>query len=229
MKNLSTFVLCLVVGINDVVSAFSFQSNNVQPTSVVKEDGTTTRRNWIDQVVTASIATVAMTAAGTVTTTATIEPAHASGGATAGGAYLLSAKQRYNDRVKKSVTALLAVGEALAAGSSKEAKAYFTEEDAGSYKDLTAAGYLLSNAFRRNSTTPPDSLPAVKVRHFRVNGKKTNGKREREIERKRKRKRSCFTIFLLFLVFGSRPFLPSNLLSFFQLTKNSLLFLVLQI
>ena len=27
---------------------------------------------------------------------------------------------------------------------------------------MTAAGYLLSNAFRRNSSAAPDSLPAVK-------------------------------------------------------------------
>ncbi len=82
--------------------------------------------------------------------------ANASGGATAGGAYLLSAKQRYNERVKEAVKGLLATGEGLAAGNSKDAKAYFVSEEAGSWKDLTAAGYLLSNAFRRSSTTAPD-------------------------------------------------------------------------
>jgi hypothetical protein len=85
-----------------------------------------------------------------------LEPANGSGGATAGGAYLLSAKQRYNARVKESIKGLLAAEEALAAGNSKDAKDYFTAEDAGSWKDLTAAGYLLSNAFRRSSTTAPD-------------------------------------------------------------------------
>lgn len=35
-------------------------------------------------------------------------------------------------------------------------------EEVGSWKDFSAAGYLLANAFRRNSTTPPDSLPSVK-------------------------------------------------------------------
>jgi hypothetical protein len=85
-----------------------------------------------------------------------INAAYASGGATAGGAYLLSAKQRYNERVKTSVGGLLAAGDALAAGSSKEAKEFFSSEDAGSWKDLTAAGYLLSNAFRRSSATAPD-------------------------------------------------------------------------
>ena len=93
-----------------------------------------------------------------------IGSANASGGATAGGAYLLSAKQRYNERVKDSVKGLLAVGASLKGGSTKEAEAYFSSEDAGSWKDLTAAGYLLSNAFRRSSTTAPDSLPAVQVR-----------------------------------------------------------------
>jgi hypothetical protein len=93
-----------------------------------------------------------------------VEPAAASGGATAGGAYLLSAKQRYNERVKASVQGLLALESSLKNGDSKPAKAYFENEDGGSWKDLTSAGYLLSNAFRRNSTTPPDSLPAVKVR-----------------------------------------------------------------
>ena len=93
-----------------------------------------------------------------------VEPATASGGATAGGAYLLSAKQRYNERVKASIQGLLALEGSLKNGDSKPAKAYFESEDGGSWKDLTSAGYLLSNAFRRNSTTPPDSLPAVKVR-----------------------------------------------------------------
>ena len=91
-------------------------------------------------------------------------PAQASGGATAGGAYLLSAKKRYYERVKASVTGLLAAVDALNKGDSKVAKEYFSSEADGSWKDLTAAGYLLSNAFRRSSSTAPDSLPAVKVR-----------------------------------------------------------------
>jgi hypothetical protein len=31
----------------------------------------------------------------------------------------------------------------------------------GAWKDFSAAGYLLANAFRRSSATPPDSLPSV--------------------------------------------------------------------
>lgn len=54
-----------------------------------------------------------------------VENANASGGATAGGAYLLSAKQRYNARVKAAVKGLLQVGTALTGGSTQEADAYF--------------------------------------------------------------------------------------------------------
>jgi hypothetical protein len=85
-----------------------------------------------------------------------IDKANASGGATAGGAYLLSAKQRYNERVKESIKGILSAEKSLAAGNSQDAKAFFASEDAGSWKDLTTAGYLLSNAFRRNSTASPD-------------------------------------------------------------------------
>lgn len=94
------------------------------------------------------------------------QEAMASGGATAGGAYLLSAKQRYNERVKAGVKGFLALQPALEAGNIDPIREYFTSEDTGSWKDLTAAGYLLANAFRRNSTASPDSLPAVKVSRF---------------------------------------------------------------
>ena len=96
--------------------------------------------------------------------TMTPETAQASGGATAGGAYLLSAKKRYYERVKASVSGLLQAADDLKNGDSKVAKEYFSSDSDGSWKDLTAAGYLLSNAFRRSSSTAPDSLPAVKVR-----------------------------------------------------------------
>lgn len=88
--------------------------------------------------------------------------ANASGGATAGGAYLLSAKQRYNARVTAAVKGYLALSASLDADSLEETKAYFTVDEVGCWKDVTAAGYLLANAFRRSSTTPPDSLPSVK-------------------------------------------------------------------
>eukprot|EP00541_Cyclophora_tenuis_P007078 CAMPEP_0116576626 /NCGR_PEP_ID=MMETSP0397-20121206/20642_1 /TAXON_ID=216820 /ORGANISM="Cyclophora tenuis, Strain ECT3854" /LENGTH=232 /DNA_ID=CAMNT_0004105699 /DNA_START=65 /DNA_END=763 /DNA_ORIENTATION=+ len=92
-------------------------------------------------------------------------PAWASGGATAGGAYLLSAKQRYNARVVSGMKSFLALQSSLGGSdtmSLDDTKAYFTSDEEGAWKDASAAGYLLANAFRRNSTTPPDNLPAVK-------------------------------------------------------------------
>lgn len=90
------------------------------------------------------------------------EAAHASGGATAGGAYLLSAKQRYNKRVTAVMKSFLSLSKSLEGGNLDEAKAFFATEDAGGWKDGGSAGYLLANAFRSSSATPPDSLPAVK-------------------------------------------------------------------
>jgi hypothetical protein len=91
------------------------------------------------------------------------DAAYASGGATAGGVYLLSAKQRYNERVTKGIKGFLDLGPTLEGGSIEATKAYFTGEEAGTWKDISTAGYLLANAFRRSSNTAPDSLPAVKV------------------------------------------------------------------
>mmetsp|Transcript_48532 Transcript_48532/g.146397 ORF Transcript_48532/g.146397 Transcript_48532/m.146397 type:complete len:212 (-) Transcript_48532:202-837(-) len=88
--------------------------------------------------------------------------AMASGGATAGGAYLLSAKQRYNERVTGGITAFVALGSDIEAGNLKSAKAFFETEDKGGWQDTATAGYLLANAFRTSSTTPPDKLPSVK-------------------------------------------------------------------
>ena len=89
----------------------------------------------------------------------TSNPAFASGGATAGGAYLLSAKQRYNKRVVAGIKGFLALEE----GSSESAVEYFATDAEGGWADASAAGYLLANAFRTSSPKPPDSLPSVKV------------------------------------------------------------------
>jgi len=115
-----------------------------------------TRRSFLDKAV--------IFQCGVVLTALTTKPklAHSSGGATAGGAYLLSAKRRYYDRVKSSVSGLIRVDDGLKNGDSTIAKDFFSSETDGSWKDLTAAGYLLSNAFRRSASTSPDSLPAVK-------------------------------------------------------------------
>lgn len=150
MKGLSIFSLFLFSVQSNNVSAFSVRDSSSPVNHRVQQDNKVSRRSFV-----ALIPAVAGLSIAT-------DSANASGGATAGGAYLLSAKQRYNERVKNSVQALLSVCESLSAGDSKPAKVYFTNEDAGSYKDLTAAGYLLSNAFRRNSSSAPDSLPAVK-------------------------------------------------------------------
>ena len=76
----------------------------------------------------------------------------------------MSAKQRYNERVIAGLKGYLALEESLKAGSVDQAKAYFAGEEVGTWGDISTAGYLLANAFRRNSTASPDSLPSVKVR-----------------------------------------------------------------
>ena len=91
------------------------------------------------------------------------QSAVASGGATAGGAYLLSAKQRYNERVTKGIKNFLALGPSLEADSLDKTQEYFVCSELGCWADLSTAGYLLANAFRRSANTNPDSLPAVKV------------------------------------------------------------------
>ena len=88
-----------------------------------------------------------------------------SSGATAGGAYLLSAKQRYNERVKSGVKAFVNLNPALSNGDIDLLRQYFQNDvDVGYWKDFSTAGYLLANAFRTNSSAPPDNLPSVKVR-----------------------------------------------------------------
>mmetsp|Transcript_21459 Transcript_21459/g.35537 ORF Transcript_21459/g.35537 Transcript_21459/m.35537 type:complete len:201 (+) Transcript_21459:44-646(+) len=104
----------------------------------------------------------ALVGAGLILTNAN-SAALASGGATAGGAYLLSAKQRYNDRVKAAMKGFVGLRKSLEGGSIDEMKEYFSTEDVGGWKDGSAAGYLLANAFRRNSSAAPDSLPSVKA------------------------------------------------------------------
>ena len=88
-----------------------------------------------------------------------IKPAYASGGATAGGVYLLSAKQRYNKRVTTGLMAFLA----LDVNDLSAVNAFFETKDEGGWEDLSAAAYLLANAFRTNSSKAPDSLPSVKA------------------------------------------------------------------
>ena len=121
----------------------------------------TSRRVMLEKVTGAGTAALIGIAS---TATLVPSPAHASGGATAGGAYLLSAKQRYNNRVTAGVKGFLALSGPLEGGSSiVEAKSFLSSKEEGGWEDFKSAGYLLSNAFRRNSTTAPDSLPSVKA------------------------------------------------------------------
>ena len=115
----------------------------------------TTRRNVLNSVFPSVLAAQLMVQA------TSAPPAYASGGATAGGAYLLSAKQRYNERVTAGVKSFLSLSSSLENGDLSSTVSFFTSEEQGGWKDFSSAGYLLSNAFRRSSTTPPDSLPSV--------------------------------------------------------------------
>jgi hypothetical protein len=76
---------------------------------------------------------------------------------------ILQAKQRYNNRVTKGVASFVGLKSALEKGDIDAIRSYFSSEEEGSWKDFTAAGYLLANAFRTNSSAAPDSLPSVKV------------------------------------------------------------------
>lgn len=117
------------------------------------------RRSFLEE--SAAVSSLALIGAATIISTPQV--AQASGGATAGGAYLLSAKQRYNDRVKAGVVGFLTIGASLESGDIASVRTFFTDESTGSWQDFSAAGYLLANAFRRNSSAAPDTLPAVKV------------------------------------------------------------------
>lgn len=75
--------------------------------------------------------------------------------------YRLSAKQRYNERVTAGISSFLKLKASVEAGDLKPTKDFLASEEVGGWKDLSSAGYLLSNAFRRSSTTAPDSLPSV--------------------------------------------------------------------
>ena len=163
----STALLLLLLGSACQSSAFSpvsrvetrkhgIQNDMLTQMAAADDDAAeTSRRSFFAQVGAASLA---VTSSSLITS-----PAYASGGATAGGAYLLSAKQRYNERVKAGIQGFLKLESSLKDGSVTEAQAYFASEEVGGWGDISTAGYLLANAFRRNSSASPDSLPAVKV------------------------------------------------------------------
>lgn len=64
----------------------------------------------------------------------------------------------------QGVSGLLGLRGPLESGDVDPLRAYFSSEDVGGWKDFSSAGYLLANAFRTSSSTPPDNLPSVKVR-----------------------------------------------------------------
>lgn len=80
----------------------------------------------------------------------------------------LQAKQRYNNRVTKGVENFVGLKNALEKGDIDAIRSYFSSEEGGSFKDFKAAGFLLANAFRTNSSAAPDSLPSVKVRSLLI-------------------------------------------------------------
>ncbi|CAB9502912.1 expressed unknown protein [Seminavis robusta] len=143
------FLLVAVLLLHQQSSAFSPSAKKLA--SVESSSSLDDRRAFLAQTIALSGAFLA-----------NVAPAQASGGATAGGAYLLSAKQRYNDRVVKGIKGFLALEGSLKGGSVDEAKAYFAADEAGTWGDISTAAYLLANAFRRSSNQAPDSLPAVK-------------------------------------------------------------------
>ena len=150
---------CLTVGeaafVSSPVNRAPMMTRDVSQHMKLGSDNLESRRSMLQNF---SLATLGI-ASGFVS-----QAAHGSGGATAGGAYLLSAKQRYNERVTKAAKNFLALGPKLEAGSLEEANEYFACNEPGCWLDFSTAGYLLANAFRRSANTNPDSLPAVKVR-----------------------------------------------------------------
>ena len=85
----------------------------------------------------------------------------ASGGATAGGAYLIRAKQRYSARVTKGADGYMGLGDAVASGKFLAAP-FFAGDKNSPAEDFLGAAFLLANAFRSNSTASPDTLPTVR-------------------------------------------------------------------
>jgi len=86
-----------------------------------------TRRSLVDGMTIAAITSLLLIGL-------PVNQALASGGATAGGPYLLSAKQRYNDRVKAGVNGFLAIGVMIENGDLEALKGYFASEEIGSWK-----------------------------------------------------------------------------------------------
>jgi hypothetical protein len=158
MKMLFRIVLVFILLI-EFTNAFSFSKINKVDPAKISDAISQSRRDAFE--------TLFVVLTGVTTTTGvmtSITPAaSASGGATAGGAYLLSAKQRYNQRVRSALQAFVNLRSSVEEGRWVDIEAYFVTTDVGGWNDVSTAGYLLANAFRRNSSAAPDTLPSVKV------------------------------------------------------------------
>lgn len=153
---MKSLVIMSLLGVLPITSVFGFLSAPTERSVKQSSALMLSRRSLIDHVYVSSLACIGALSL-------PHDSAWASGGATAGGVYLLSAKQRYNDRVKQGVRKFASLAEPLESENIESLRLFFTSEDVGSWKDFSSAGYLLANAFRRNSSAAPDSLPSVKV------------------------------------------------------------------
>eukprot|EP00967_Tisochrysis_lutea_P153068 scaffold301240_cov34-Tisochrysis_lutea.AAC.3 len=94
-----------------------------------------------------------------------VQPAVASGGATAGKTTSIPrAKLRYYDRIIAAVASFQEMDKDLTAGSLAKSKAFFAKD--GPYDELMGAGYLLAVAFKIDSKIPPDKIPNVKMHKY---------------------------------------------------------------
>jgi hypothetical protein len=95
----------LLLILTEFTNSLTFTTCHRVDTVKIASVASVSRRNVFDCM------SEAMTGGHTVATasvmTSVVPPASASGGATAGGAYLLSAKQRYNQRVRESLKAFV--------------------------------------------------------------------------------------------------------------------------
>jgi hypothetical protein len=156
-----------------IVSAAASRERSDEGDGAAWATGCNSRRSTVERLARSTCATAGAALAFFASGSPLPPAAWASGGATAGGAYLLSAKQRYNERVKAGAAGFLRLEKSLKENDVEALRSYFSGADdapSGTWKDLTAAGYLLANAFRRNSAAAPDTLPSVQVRRGKMRG-----------------------------------------------------------
>jgi hypothetical protein len=162
-------VILLFAVLTDFTNALAFTSHSTADTQKIASVASPSRRDVFGCMVVAGVTTTT-----TGVMASFVQPASASGGATAGGAYLLSAKQRYNQRVRAALQAFVNLQSAVEDGKWGDIESYFVTTEVGGWNDGSSAGYLLANAFRRNSSAAPDTLPAVKVSIIRHTNTLTN-------------------------------------------------------